>query len=75
MLFRLNTSSYQYPEEEDRKILQEVGFRFSWDEKFGCMCKAPGVVKVNIRSLEDLMKLVKRFNSLLIMEGYLEIYD
>ncbi len=75
MLFRLNTSCYQYPKEEDRRILQEVGFRFSWDENLGCMCKAPGVVKVDVRSLEDLMKLVRKFNSLLIMEGYLEIYD
>ena len=74
MTFRLNTSLYQYPKEEDRLALQDFGFKFVWDNVYGCLCKKESVT-IKINTIRELMILVKKFGSVLIMDGYIEIYD
>jgi len=74
MEFTLSTTGFFYPNEEDRKKYEELGFKFEPSDylKFKKSNVNPSV---DFNSLEELIAFVNKFGDIIVSEGHIEIYD
>jgi hypothetical protein len=74
MEFTLSTAGYFYPNEDDRKKYEELGFKFEPSDylKFRKLDINPSI---DFNSLEELIAFANKFGDIIVSEGHIEIYD
>jgi len=73
MKFTLSTSGLFYPQDDRRKELEKIGFKFEPSVFKGFSIKGSPIIEIN--SLEELIKLSDQFGDLIVSDGSIEIYD
>lgn len=75
MIFNLDTVGIIYSKEEAKK-LEKLGFDFTPDvNNSAFLRKIASDLKVEINSIEDLMKFVKEYGLITMDEDQIRIYD
>jgi hypothetical protein len=74
MEFTLSTTGYFYPNEDDRKKYEELGFKFGPSDylEFRKLGINPSI---DFNSLEELIAFANKFGDIIVSEGHIEIYD